>query len=136
VPVKSYDMFPEITPGNKVEGEPIIRRFVFDKNWNNKLFCQKFIVIAPTSEKLEIGEKLDIRIRDRFFCYATISDKKSFKLSEIISFGYSALDSGLEPKEFLEFMAEEYNKRKWWNGVDTEMQVMFFTKIEQLNIQM
>ena len=128
-------MFPDIIPGEKKDTPQPIRRLVFDKNWNNKLLCQKFIIIAPNNEAFVIGESLDIRIKDRFLCYTTISDKKQLKLSEIISFGYSALDSGLEPKEFLEFMTEKYNKCKWWNGADTEMQVVFFSKVEQLSIK-
>lgn len=129
------DMFPEIVSGKKEE-DISIRRLVFDKNWNNKLLCFNFINIVPASDEFEIGEKLDIRIKDRFLCYATISYIKTFKLSEIILFRYNIIDCGLEQKEFLELMATRYDKRKFWKGQDTEMQVMFFSKVEQLNINL
>lgn len=127
-------MFPDINPDEKKDSEPIIRRLVFDKNWNNKLLCFNFTVILPISDKYEIGEKLDIRIKERFLCYATISDIKTFKLSEITSLGYNRINSGLEQKEFLELMEQSYGKRSCWNGNDTNMQLIFLSKVEQLNI--
>ena len=127
-------MFPDINPDDKKKSNPTIKRLDFDKNWNNKLLCFNFIAILPTSAKYEIGEKLDIRIKSRFFCYATISRIKTFKISDIITFGYNVIDRGLEEKEFMESMSEQYGSKKFWNDKDTEMQVLFLSKIEQLNI--
>jgi len=126
-------MFPEIA-SEKKEEVPFIKRLVFDKNWNNKLLCFNFTVIVPESDKFEVGEKLDIRIKDRFFCYATISEIKTFKLSEIISAGYNLIDCGLNHKGFMNLMSDKYNKKKWWNGIDTNMKIMFLSKVEQLDL--
>jgi hypothetical protein len=126
-------MFPEIV-SEKKEEVPSIKRLVFDKNWNNKLLCFCFTVIVPESDKFEIGEKLDIRIKDRFFCYATISDIKTFKLSEIIAFGYNMTDCGLEQKDFTNLMLDKYGKKKWWNWNDTKMKLVFLSKVEQLDL--
>ena len=128
-----FNMFPEIV-SEKKEETPHIKRLVFDKNWNNKLLCFNFTVIVPESDKFEVGEKLDIRIKDRHFCYATISDIKTLKLSEIISVGYNLIDYGLNNKGFLNLMSDKYSKKRWWNGIDTKMKIIFISKVEQLDL--
>ena len=127
-------MFPEIVSIEKGEITPSLKRLVLEQNWNNKLFCSKFIIITSTSDKFKLSERFDVRIKDRFFCYATVLDIQTFRLSEIVSLGYNLFDCGLEQKEFMEHMADRYRGRKWWKDGDTSMQVIFFNKVEQLKI--
>jgi hypothetical protein len=111
-----------------------IKRLVFDRNWNNKLLCFHFLVIRPERDDFEVGERLDVRIEERHFCYATVSDVQILSLLDITDRNYNLLDSNLEKKEFMEFMEGMYAKKKWWNKYQTKMRVIFLKKIVQLDI--
>jgi hypothetical protein len=111
-----------------------IKRIVFDKNWNNKLLCFRFIIIRPERSVFKAGERLELRIEERHFCYATVTDVKTMTVSEIIDRNYHLLDSALEAKEFLEMLSNAHSKNRWWKGTDTVMKVVFMEKIIQLDI--
>ena len=61
-------------------------RLEFSKNWNNKLLCTCFSTIRPQSLKCVVGEVFDIRIEERFFCYATVVDKKFLSVAKLVIF--------------------------------------------------
>lgn len=109
-------------------------KITFSKNWNNKLLCTCFTTIRPQSKKYDVGDVVDIRIEERFFCYATIISKRVLTLQQVISEGYHFTDTGLHEKEFIELMSTMYSKKSWWKNYNTEMQIVFLEKIVQLNL--
>ncbi len=109
-------------------------RIEFSKNWNNKLLCSVFSTIRPSYKKYNVDDVFDIRIGERFFCYAKVlkSDKKTLK--DLISSGAYLVDTGMNEKDFFSLMSNMYSKKNWWKDEDTEMQIIFLKKIEQLTI--
>jgi len=110
------------------------KRLVFSKNWNNKLLCFVFTTIRPNSNKYKEGDIIDVRINERFFCYAKVLGIQVKTISELIAAGHHRVDTGLSGKEFFELMDSFYSKKIWWKGIETEMQIIFFEKIVQLDI--
>ena len=109
-------------------------RIEFSKNWNNKLLCAVFSTIRPSYKKYGINETFDVRIGERFFCYAKVLKSEKKTLKEIILSGAHLVDTGLSEKDFMTLMSNMYSKKSWWKNEDTEMQLIFFQKIEQLTI--
>ena len=109
-------------------------RIEFSQNWNNKLLCDVFTTIRPFYKKYSIDEVFDVRIGERFFCYAKILKSENKTLKEIISSGVYLTDTGLDEKNFFGLMSNMYSKKTWWAGEDTEMKIVFFKKIQQLTI--
>lgn len=110
------------------------KRINFSKNWNNKLLCNVFSDIKPANSNHKLNDVCDIRIDDRFYCYAKIVKIETKSLSDIISFGINFLDSGMDEKSFLDFISKAYSKKSWWKDKETEMKIIFFEKISQLTI--
>ena len=106
----------------------------FAKNWNNKLLCDVFSTIRPVSYKYKTDKIFDIRIDERFFCYAKVLkvDKKTIK--EIISSGIHCVDTGMNDRDFFSLMSNMYSKKSWWKSDETEMQIIFLEKVQQLTI--
>ena len=111
-----------------------MERLEFSQNWNNKLLCFNFTTIRPVSKKYETGLVLDIRIKDAHLCYAKVVDVKTFTLQQISDLNFNLIDSGLKQKDFFEFMHRLYSKKSWWKEKDTNMNVVFFEKISQLDM--
>ena len=110
------------------------QRINFIKNWNNKLLNLCFSTIRPVSDSYIIGERFDIRIDERFYCYADLIDKVELSLQEIINQKYHLLDSGLSEKDFYSMMEGFYSKKKWWKEKETKMQLLFLKKFVQIDI--
>ncbi|HWY36845.1 MAG TPA: hypothetical protein VNX68_19525 [Nitrosopumilaceae archaeon] len=109
-------------------------RIEFSKNWNNKLLCDVFSTIRPSYKDYNIDEVFDVRIGERFFCYAKVLKSEIKTLKEIISSGAQFVDTGLNGRDFLILMSNMYSKKSWWKGEDTEMKIIFLQKIQQLSI--
>lgn len=109
-------------------------RIEFSKNWNSKLLCDVFSTIRPSYKKYDIGEDFDIRIGEKFFCYAKVLKSENRTLKEIISSGAHLVDTGLSEKDFFGLMSTMYSKKAWWNGENTEMKIIFLQKVQQLTI--
>jgi hypothetical protein len=109
-------------------------RIEFSKNWNNKLLCNVFSTIRPSYKKYDIDEVFEIRIGERFFCYAKVIKSEKTTLKELIFSGANLVDTGLVGKDFLELMSNMYSKKSWWKEEDTEMKIIFLEKIQQLTI--
>lgn len=109
-------------------------RIEFSKNWNNKLLCDIFSTIRPSYKKYDIGEEFDIRIGEKFFCYAKVLKSEIITLKDLISSGAHLVDTGLSGRDFLVLMSSMYSKKSWWKGEDTEMKIIFLEKIQQLTI--
>jgi hypothetical protein len=109
-------------------------RIEFSKNWNNKLLCDVFSTIRPSYKKYDVDEVFDIRIGERFFCYAKVLKSENITLKEIIFSGAHLVDTGLNGKDFFGLMSNMYSKKPWWKGEDTEMKIIFLEKIQQLTI--
>ncbi len=109
-------------------------RIDFSKNWNNKLLCDIFSTIRPSHKKYGIDEVFDIRIDERFFCYAKVLKSENKTIKEIISSGAHLVDTGLNEKNFFNLMSNMYSKKTWWKGENTEMKIIFLEKIQQLTI--
>lgn len=110
------------------------QRIEFSKNWNNKLLCSVFTTIRPTYKKYNVDEVFDIRIGERFFCYAKVIKTDIIILKDLISSGAHLTDTGLNGRDFLGLMSNMYSKKPWWQGEETEMKIIFLEKIEQLTI--
>lgn len=109
-------------------------RLEFSKNWNNKLLCDIFSTIRPVYKKYNVDEVFDIRIGDKFFCYAKVLKQENTTLKEIILSGAHMVDTGLNEKDFLKLMSNMYSKKSWWADENTEMKIIFLEKIQQLTI--
>lgn len=123
--------FEHVAENYSLQKPAALRRLEFPVNWNQKLFSLNFIAILPQSSSFKIEEMLDLRIGERFFCYATVLNIKSFKLVDVIGMGYHLLDRGLGRNEFMKSMEDEYGKRQWWNGDETIMKILFIQKYVQ-----
>lgn len=111
-----------------------IKRLDFDKNDNNKLLCLNFIAVVPPVSMFDPGEKLQVRLDGRHFCYVEVLDKKDLVFEELISAGYNYLDAGLGKKDYFSYLCSKFSKKKWFQGNDTIYTVVFFKKIVQLNL--
>lgn len=109
-------------------------RIDFSKNWNNKLLCSVFTTIRPAYKKYSVEDVFDIRIDEKFFCYAKVLKSEVISLKDIIKSGFHLTDTGMNEKGFMEFMTKMYSKKSWWNGEETEMKIIFLEKIQQLTI--
>ncbi len=109
-------------------------RIEFSKNWNNKLLCDTFSTIRPAYKSYNPGMEFDIRIGERFFCYARVLKSDNRTISGIIASGVYLTDTGLNEKEFFTLMSNMYSKKPWWIGEETEMKVIFLQRIQQLTI--
>ena len=109
-------------------------RIDFSKNWNNKLLCGVFTTIRPSYKKYHVDDVFDIRIDERFFCYAKVLKSEVMSLKNIIHLGFHLTDTGMNENNFMEFMSKMYSKKSWWNGEETEMRIVFLEKIQQLTI--
>jgi len=109
-------------------------RIDFLKNWNNKLLCDIFVIIRPVNKKYSLDQVVDIRIDDKFFSYAKVLKSEIRTLNDIIASGMFLLDSGMNEKDFRDFINELYSKKSWWKNEDTELKIIFFKKITQLTI--
>jgi len=100
------------------------RSLNFEINFNNKFLCFNFIIVDNEDLKdLEIGDVVQIKIRKQHFCYCEVIDKKKLALDEIIVQGLYLLDMGCSEKEYREYWKKE-----------TNLSVLFFKKITQLNL--
>ncbi len=109
-------------------------RTEFSKNWNNKLLCDIFSTIRPAYKKYNVDDVFDIRIGEKFFCYAKVLKTENRTLKDLISSGAHLVDTGLDGRDFLNLMSNMYSKKSWWKGDDTEMKIIFFQKVQQLTI--
>ena len=109
-------------------------RIEFSKNWNNKLLCDVFSTIRPSFKNYKVDEVFDIRIGERFFCYAKVLKSEIRTINNLISSGVQLIDTGLDGRDFFILMSNMYSKKSWWKGEDTEMKIIFLQKIQQLTI--
>jgi hypothetical protein len=112
----------------------IYERIEFSKNWNNKLLCDVFSTIRPSYKKYNVDDVFDVRIGEKFFCYAKVLKTEIRTLKDIISSGAHLVDTGLDGRDFLNLMSTMYSKKSWWKSEDTEMRIIFFQKVQQLTI--
>ncbi len=96
----------------------------FSENFNNKFLCFSFIVIddGRLIKEIELYESVQIKIRERHYCYAKLLKKEKMSLEEIILRGYYYLDRNLNEKDYVSL----------WNK--TELNVFYFQKVIQLNL--
>ncbi len=111
-----------------------IKKLEFEKNDNNKFLCLSFISVVPPLSFFEAGEKFQIRIAEKHFCFAEVLMKKELEFQRLIELGYNYLDAGLGEKAYYDYLCDRFGKRKWWNGKDTRFTIVFFKKVVQLNL--
>lgn len=111
-----------------------IKKLNFDKNDNNKLLSFHFLTVVPPISLFETGEKFQIKINNNHFCYAEVLMKKDLLFNEVISHGYNYLDAGLAENDYYEYICSKFKNKKWWNGKETILSIVFFKKITQLNL--
>ena len=106
----------------------------FSINYNRKLNCSMFTAIKPIFIKYNINERVYVRIKGQFYCYATIIKKEIKTLQEIIESGIFLVDVGLRKHDFLELIKKEYSNKKWWKEEQTEFNVYFLEKYVQMEL--
>jgi len=111
-----------------------ITRIDFQQNWNNKLLCDVFTTVRPSTIKVTNGSRYAIYLRDVFFCYADVLDVETMTLGEIISRNHHLTDTGKDEKFFTELMHNFYHKKTWWKENDSVMNIIYFKKITQTNL--
>lgn len=111
-----------------------IKKLNFDKNDNNKLLAFNFITVVPPISLFENGEQFQIKINNNHFCYAEVIMKKDLLFDEIIANGYNYLEAGLAESDYYDYICNKFKNKKWWNGKDTILSIVFFKKVTQLNL--
>ncbi len=110
----------------------------FEYNPNNKFLCFNFICALPPIEEFPDGTPYKITILQRHLCYAQVIQSKIMYLDELLSSGYNYLDAGLEPSKYIEYLANQYNTKKWWRKKETltstRIQLVWFKKVAQLDL--
>mgnify|MGYP003442555432 FL=1 len=111
-----------------------LKKLEFELNDNNKLLCLNFICVVPPTSYYETGERFQIRIADKHFCFVEVLIKKEMLFEEMITAGYNYLDAGLAENQYYEYLCKRFKGKRWWNEKDTIFNVVFFKKIVQLNM--
>ncbi len=97
----------------------------FSINWNNKLDCKAFTTLRLSS-RFNIGDKVEIRLKKAFKCFATIIDKKCFKLKNITEW-VAYLDTGYDKEECKKILEKMYKNK----NVDWITQDIYFYLIKK-----
>jgi len=111
-----------------------IKRLEFDKNYNHKLLCLNFLAVVPPVSYFDPGEKFQVRLDGRHFCYVEVLTKKDLNFEGLIEAGYNYLDAGLGKNDYFSYLCSKFSKKKWFMGEGTMFTVVFFKKIVQLDL--
>lgn len=111
-----------------------IRKLEFERNENSKMLCQNFICVAPPVKFDKLGERVQIRIAGKHFCFAEVIMQRQMLFEDIIKAGYNYLDTGLDEKEYFNYLRTKFESRRWREGIFTLYDVVLFKKIVQLNL--
>ena len=118
-------------PKGKTESQT---RINFSQNWNNKLNNNIFSTIRPKSETYKLGAKYVAYLGDLFYCDCNIILIESLSIQEIVDRNYHLTDIGHDKPFFIDLMHSLYGKKKWWKGMETEMNYIIIRKITQLTL--
>jgi len=111
-----------------------IQTLEFSENRNGKLLCDSFLLITPKTKNFRLNEKYYIRLKERFFCYAKPVKKTETTLQEIINMGLYLLDGHTSQSDFIKELEKEHSGKKWWNGLDTKMNLWVWSKHFQIDL--
>lgn len=87
-----------------------MKSIYFNYNWNNKLDCKAFTTMR-LSGNYNVGDLVEIKLKNKMHSFGKIVDAKCFKLKDINNF-IAYLDTGydkIECKKILEKMYKNKN---------------------------
>lgn len=110
------------------------RRINFEKNHNNKLLCNSFLIVDK-DDNFYHSEVVQVRIRDQHFCFGRVVLKIKTTLSFILDNGLNYIDMGLDKKAYIEYICSAFNKRaRFESGKEIVLYLFYFDKVAQLNL--
>jgi hypothetical protein len=88
-----------------------MKRIDFSYNWNNKLECKAFTTLR-LSDRFNVGDKIEVYLKDKKLGDAAIIDKKLFSLDSINQY-VSYLDTGYSVEECQNILKRMYKNIDW-----------------------
>lgn len=80
----------------------------FSFNWNRKLDCKVFTTLR-LSDRYELGDEIDIYLKNRRLGKAKVISKHKFKIGEITEL-VAGIDTGYSKKECIQIIKRMYGK--------------------------